>query len=172
MRGAPLADPALNTMRLRLNRLLNLSGKGGRTAGHTLGVLGLFFSSAESIIGYASDQALPDSANSVLAGVLLCLFDLMCLPAACSMPVRPCTVFENIDSVDSAQAAVSHLVHTGSKIVPDTGFGTLVLHRAGALSGALFRAPRGPRTALVAGAIGAVAASALVLARQNLSKSL
>ncbi len=88
MRGAPLADPALNTMRLRLNRLLNLSGKGGRAAGHTLGVLGLFFSSAESIIGYASDQALPDSANSVLAGGLLCIFDLMCLPAACSMPAQ------------------------------------------------------------------------------------
>lgn len=42
----------------------------------------------------------------------------------------------------------------------------------GALSGALYRAPRGLRTAGVAGGIGAVAASALVYARNNFSKAL
>jgi import inner membrane translocase subunit TIM23 len=105
----PPPDTALNTTRLRLNRLLNLSGKNGRAAGHTLGVLGLFFSSAESLIGYFNDQSVPEAVNSVAAG---------------------------------------------------------------ALSGALYRAPRGLRTAGVAGGIGAVAASALVYARNNLSKGL
>lgn len=64
----PPSEAALNTTRLRLNRLLNLSGKGGRAAGHTLGVLGLFFSSAESLIGYFNDPAVPDAVNSVAAG--------------------------------------------------------------------------------------------------------
>ena len=41
----------------------------GRSTGNALGVLGLFFSSSESLIGWASDYALPDAVNSVLAGV-------------------------------------------------------------------------------------------------------
>jgi Tim17/Tim22/Tim23/Pmp24 family len=65
----PPPDTALNTTRLRLNRLLNLSGKNGRAAGHTLGVLGLFFSSAESLIGYFNDQSVPEAVNSVAAGM-------------------------------------------------------------------------------------------------------
>ena len=40
----------------------------GRSTGNALGVLGLFFSSSESLIGWASDYALPDAGNSVLAG--------------------------------------------------------------------------------------------------------
>lgn len=48
----------------------------------------------------------------------------------------------------------------------------LICFLTGALSGALYRAPRGLRTAGVAGGIGAVAASALVYARNNLSKGL
>jgi mitochondrial import inner membrane translocase subunit TIM23 len=57
-----------DTTRLRINRLLNTGGKTGRMAGNSLGVLGLFFSSFESSIGYFTDHALPDSANSILAG--------------------------------------------------------------------------------------------------------
>lgn len=43
---------------------------------------------------------------------------------------------------------------------------------AGALTGALFRSPRGFRAAGVAGAVGAVGAALLVGARATLSKSL
>ncbi len=37
---------------------------------------------------------------------------------------------------------------------------------AGAITGALFRSPRGPRQALVAGCIGAVAGAGIIAARQ------
>lgn len=43
---------------------------------------------------------------------------------------------------------------------------------AGFGTGALFRSSRGPRAAAVAGAVGAVAASGLLAARQSLSKNL
>ena len=43
---------------------------------------------------------------------------------------------------------------------------------AGFASGALFRSPRGPRAAAVAGAVGAVAASGLVAARTFISRDL
>ena len=43
---------------------------------------------------------------------------------------------------------------------------------AGFASGALFRSPRGPRAAVVAGAVGAVAASGLVAARAFISRDL
>ncbi len=64
-------EVAVNSMRLRATQLLNMSGKAGRSTGNALGVLGLFFSSAESFIGYVSDYALPDAGNSVLAGARL-----------------------------------------------------------------------------------------------------
>ncbi len=44
--------------------------------------------------------------------------------------------------------------------------------RAGFGTGSLFRSSRGPRAAAVAGAVGALAASSLVLARETLSKNL
>jgi mitochondrial import inner membrane translocase subunit TIM23 len=92
----PPPDTALNTTRLRLNRLLNLSGKNGRAAGHTLGVLGLFFSSAESLIGYFNDPSVPDAVNSVIAGICTDLGAMnihifMCIVAAASVsPSRYC----------------------------------------------------------------------------------
>ena len=58
----------LTTLRLRLNRLLNMTGKTGRLTGNALGVLGLFFSSFESGYGWLSDGATPDAINSVAAG--------------------------------------------------------------------------------------------------------
>ena len=61
-------EVAVNSMRLRVTRLLNMSGKSGRATGNALGVLGLFFSSAESALGYASDHSLPEAVNSVAAG--------------------------------------------------------------------------------------------------------
>jgi hypothetical protein len=42
----------------------------------------------------------------------------------------------------------------------------------GALSGAVFRTPYGPRVALIAGGLGAIAASGLVFARANVSRHL
>eukprot|EP00884_Botryococcus_braunii_P013245 jgi/Botrbrau1/21921/Bobra.0249s0045.1 len=107
VRTAPEIGP--NTARLRLNRLLNMSGRTGRSAGNALGVLGLFFSSFESGIGYLADGRTSDAVNSVAAGF--------------------CT-------------------------------------------GALYRTPRGPRAAVVAGTVGAAAASLLVAARNTLSKNL
>jgi mitochondrial import inner membrane translocase subunit TIM23 len=66
VRTAPEIGP--NTARLRLNRLLNMSGRTGRSAGNALGVLGLFFSSFESGLGYLADGRTPDAVNSVAAG--------------------------------------------------------------------------------------------------------
>ena len=44
--------------------------------------------------------------------------------------------------------------------------------RAGFTTGAIYRSTRGPRSAAVAGAVGAVAAGALVFARKTLNKNL
>ncbi|DBB16264.1 hypothetical protein WJX82_009729 [Trebouxia sp. C0006] len=98
-----------DTARLKVNRLLNMTGTRGRTAGNALGVLGLLFAGMESGLGYLNDGSVPDAAATVAAG-----------------------------------------------------FGT----------GSLFRSSRGPRAAAVAGAVGALAASGLVLARETLSKNL
>ena len=57
-----------DSMRMRFTRLLNMSGKAGRGSGNSLAVMGLFFSSAESAMGSLSDDALPESANSIAAG--------------------------------------------------------------------------------------------------------
>ena len=45
-----------------------MSGRSGRSAGNALGILGLFFSSAESGLGYLADGRVPDAANSLGAG--------------------------------------------------------------------------------------------------------
>jgi import inner membrane translocase subunit TIM23 len=63
---APLAAAAGESTKLRLNRVLNSSGKAGRTLGNTAGVAGLFFSSLDSLAGYA--RGTHDSLNTVLAG--------------------------------------------------------------------------------------------------------
>ncbi|KAK9816821.1 hypothetical protein WJX72_005370 [[Myrmecia] bisecta] len=69
MRSSPQLDVA-PTARLRLNRLLNVSGRSGRQAGNALGVLGLFFSTMESTLGHFSDGTVPDEFNSIGAGFL------------------------------------------------------------------------------------------------------
>lgn len=65
------ALPASGSARLRLNRLLNLSGRSGRVAGNAMGILGLFFSTSESGLGYLSDGQTPDWLNTLGAGRLL-----------------------------------------------------------------------------------------------------
>lgn len=45
-----------------------MSGRTGRSAGNALGVLGLFFSSFESGLGYLADGRTSDAVNSVAAG--------------------------------------------------------------------------------------------------------
>ncbi|KAL3152214.1 hypothetical protein ABBQ32_001300 [Trebouxia sp. C0010 RCD-2024] len=57
-----------DTARLRVNRVLNMTGTRGRTAGNALGVLGLLFAGIESGLGYLNDGSLPDSAATVSAG--------------------------------------------------------------------------------------------------------
>lgn len=51
--------------KLRINRVLNSGGKTGRNLGNTLGVLGLFYSSFESLAGYVREEH--DSWNSIVA---------------------------------------------------------------------------------------------------------
>lgn len=60
----------LPSQRLRLNQLLNSSGKMGRSAGNSLGVVGLMFSSSESFLRHMNDGMLPDDATTVGAGAL------------------------------------------------------------------------------------------------------
>lgn len=64
-------NPAIptDTNRLRINRLLNVSGRSGRTAGNALGILGLFFSTSESGLGYLTDGEAPDWLNTLGAGI-------------------------------------------------------------------------------------------------------
>ena len=57
-----------DTARLKVNRLLNMSGTRGRGAGNALGVLGLLFAGMESGLGYLNDGAIPDSAATVVSG--------------------------------------------------------------------------------------------------------
>ena len=78
LRSRPELRAGADTSRLRLNRLLNQSGKSGRAAGNALGVLGLFFASFESAYGYLNDMRLPDWANSVGAGTHLLLYVVVC----------------------------------------------------------------------------------------------
>lgn len=52
--------------KLRVNRVLNAGGKTGRNLGNTLGVLGLFYASIESLSGYIREEH--DSLNSIIAG--------------------------------------------------------------------------------------------------------
>lgn len=58
------------SQRLRLNQLLNTSGKFGRTAGNSMGVVGLMFSSSESFLRHVNDGILPDDTATVGAGAL------------------------------------------------------------------------------------------------------
>ena len=54
--SAPVALAGVeSSQRLRLNQLLNTSGKMGRGAGNALGVLGLLFASFESFSGYLTN---------------------------------------------------------------------------------------------------------------------
>ena len=62
------ADVPTDSARLRVNRLLNMSGRSGRSMGNSLGALGLFFSSFESSLSYFSDGRTPDELNTVAAG--------------------------------------------------------------------------------------------------------
>ena len=59
-----------DTARLKVNRLLNMSGTRGRGVGNALGVLGLLFAGIESGLGYFNDGIVPDSAATVAAGML------------------------------------------------------------------------------------------------------
>ena len=64
-------NPALQgagSTRLKLNQFLNQSGRQGRVAGNALGILGLFFSTSESGLGYLSDGRTPEWLNTLGAG--------------------------------------------------------------------------------------------------------
>ena len=78
-------------MRLRVNRLLNMSGTRGRTAGNALGVLGLFYAALESGLGHYADGSVPEAATSVGAG--RCCQSQLCLvdsDKVLSEPYLPC----------------------------------------------------------------------------------
>ncbi|KAL2612955.1 hypothetical protein R1flu_024647 [Riccia fluitans] len=56
-----------DTMKLRVNRVLNASGHRGRTYGNTLGILGLLYAGMESASGHF--RGTDDVLNSVIAGL-------------------------------------------------------------------------------------------------------
>ena len=65
------ADDPDDTLKLRVNRVLNAGGHRGRSLGNTLGILGLFYAALESGIVHlrgASDER-NNVANSVAAGL-------------------------------------------------------------------------------------------------------
>ncbi|CAM8888452.1 hypothetical protein QQ045_024534 [Rhodiola kirilowii] len=96
-----------DTLKLRINRVLNSGGSTGRRFGNTLGVLGLIYGGLESAANYYRDS--DDSLNSFMAGL-----------------------------------------------------GT----------GALYRAASGPRSAVIAGAIGGITAATAVTGKQMLKRYL
>lgn len=63
-----LAGAGAPSQRLRLNQLLNTSGKLGRSSGNALGVLGLMFASMESFLRYANDARAPEEVATLGAG--------------------------------------------------------------------------------------------------------
>ncbi|KAL3680155.1 hypothetical protein R1sor_023111 [Riccia sorocarpa] len=56
-----------DTLKLRVNRVLNASGHRGRTYGNTLGILGLLYAGMESASGHF--RGTDDVLNSVIAGL-------------------------------------------------------------------------------------------------------
>ncbi|CAK9135048.1 unnamed protein product [Ilex paraguariensis] len=64
--GLKAAEPG-DTLKLRLNRVLNSGGQTGRRFGNSLGVLGLIFSGLES--GIVHYRGTDDLLNSVMAGL-------------------------------------------------------------------------------------------------------
>lgn len=69
--ATPLAvagEGGMPSQRIRVNQLLNSSGKMGRSAGNSLGVLGLLFSSSESFYYHMNDARMPDDLMTVAAG--------------------------------------------------------------------------------------------------------
>ena len=64
------ATPAQSNLsqRMRVNQVLNSSGKLGRSAGNAFGVLGLLFSSTESFFVHLNDRILPEDLMTVAAG--------------------------------------------------------------------------------------------------------
>ncbi|XP_010256955.1 PREDICTED: mitochondrial import inner membrane translocase subunit TIM23-1-like [Nelumbo nucifera] len=64
--GLKAAEPG-DTMKLRINRVLNSGGHIGRRYGNSFGIVGLIFAGLESGIVYMRDK--DDSLSSVLAGL-------------------------------------------------------------------------------------------------------
>ncbi|XP_058098337.1 mitochondrial import inner membrane translocase subunit TIM23-2-like [Magnolia sinica] len=64
--GVRSSEPG-DTLKLRINRILNASGQTGRTFGNRVGVIGLLYAGLESgIVGFRDTD---DVVNSVLAGL-------------------------------------------------------------------------------------------------------
>uniref|UniRef100_A0A383W644 Mitochondrial import inner membrane translocase subunit TIM22 n=1 Tax=Tetradesmus obliquus TaxID=3088 RepID=A0A383W644_TETOB len=62
------ADQAFSTAKLKANRLINTSGSLGKRMACSSAILGLYFSTSESYIGYLADGRVPDEACTVAAG--------------------------------------------------------------------------------------------------------
>lgn len=58
---------ATDTSKLRLNRILNASGRRGRQAGNMLGILGLLYAGSESLINHYRGE--DDMLNQIAAGL-------------------------------------------------------------------------------------------------------
>lgn len=61
-------DPALSSLKLRANRLINMSGSLGRRFACASAILGLYFACFESYVFSTVDGRLPDAACTAIAG--------------------------------------------------------------------------------------------------------
>jgi hypothetical protein len=62
------AEPALSSVKLKANRLINMSGSLGRRFACASAILGLYFAVSESYIYHTVDGRLPDGVATAAAG--------------------------------------------------------------------------------------------------------
>ncbi|MEW5308595.1 MAG: hypothetical protein WDW38_000540 [Sanguina aurantia] len=216
-------EVAVESLKLKTNRLLNSAGSFARPYGNGCAMLGLFFSSMESLLISQLDQVgIPDTLCTIAAEVPRRMSSSpppVCGVSGCervgreerrpdgpdasSAPVAFSTPFPshpplprhppprlNRDlrlptSSVSDPASIKLLLRPPRSSPRPMHSPTLQLNRlspnpsprtpvpeprlsphAAASSGALFRAPRGPRQSLVAGAVGAVGGGCITVLRQ------
>jgi hypothetical protein len=113
-------------------------------------VLGIYFSLSESGLTHLVDNRLPDEVSTVAAGALAEQLGWCASSLAC------CRVNAGTRCFPATRTCLHGTAPVAASLPPHTGFITM----------ALFRSPRGPRAAAIAGAVGAAAAGALAAARQ------
>lgn len=83
--AAPPAEPALTSLKLKANRLINMSGSLGRRFACASAILGLYFASFESYVYSTVDGRLPDGACTSGAGECLDFIITPCGTGRCRL---------------------------------------------------------------------------------------